>query len=119
MNGELQAQATRLANEKRVVEEEFAKHQREWNTNLQRTGSEVNEYRRQVSVFTEENNLLKKRLQELGDLPRKISEYEAKIALMAKEHERISELIRQHEGESQSKLTIYVKREEEYVRRIQ
>jgi hypothetical protein len=75
--------------------------------------------RRQVNVFTEENNLLKKRLLELGDMPKKINDYESRLALMAKEHERMNELIRQHENESQSKLTVYVRREEEYVRRVQ
>jgi len=93
--------------------------QREWALTNQRINSEASEYRRQVNVFTEENSLLKKRLQELGDLPRRINDYESRIALMAKEHERMNELIRQHEGESQSKITVYVRREEEYVRRVQ
>lgn len=49
-------------------------------------------------MFTEENGLLKKRMQELGDVHRKFADYENRIALMAKEHERMSELIRQHES---------------------
>jgi len=52
-------------------------------------------------------------------MPKKINDYESRLALMAKEHERMNELIRQHENESQSKLTVYVRREEEYVRRVQ
>lgn len=119
VNADLQAKLSRALAEKKTVEDEFASQQREFTLTGQRFTSEMNEYRRQASVVAEENNLLKRRLQEFGDISRKITEYESRITIMAKENERLADTLRQMDGEYQNKNSIYIRKEEEFTRRLQ
>lgn len=111
VNGDLQLKISRLAAEKKSTEDEMVAQQREFALVGQRISAETNEYRRQVSVLTEESSLLKRRLQEFGDVNRKVAEYESRITIMAKENERLNDTLRQFDGEVQMKLTLHTRKE--------
>ena len=61
----------------------------------------VTTYESTLQNYTRENEELRRRLQELNELTRKVSEYENKIALLAQELERLNEIVRQKDGQNE------------------
>ena len=63
------------------------KYSQEWKT-------KVTTYESRITQVTNENEDLRRRLQELNDVNRKLAEYENRIALMSQEIERLNNTLR-------------------------
>lgn len=54
----------------------------------------ITTYESTLKKTSQENDELRRRLQELGDVNRKLSDYETKIAMLSQELERVNGLLR-------------------------
>ena len=59
----------------------------------------VEEWQTKVARYQQDNDELRRRLQELSDVNRKVAEYENKLVIMQQEIERLNGLLRQNEAD--------------------